>query len=179
MVVWCCYVVWFWLVLSTSLKYTSLALGQSHDCPSACEAILKNIGINEMTWTYLNVKYDLKLNSKANPSTCFKRYIVPCWDQSCHPYLVITWIHLDIYIKKINKEKPVAYFMAYTVHCWDWSWRPYSIYVMAQVAISQSYRWNPIEYDGTPLIHGAYIWQVSTFWLTNWAHYKAYSVLRV
>ena len=36
--------------LSLSSRYTSLALGQSYDCPSASEVILKDMG-KHITWT--------------------------------------------------------------------------------------------------------------------------------
>ena len=36
--------IWWWLILPIFLWVTSLALGQSHDCPSASEVTLKDIG---------------------------------------------------------------------------------------------------------------------------------------
>ena len=40
----CFVVVWYRSVLSIFFRVTSLALGQSYDCPSASEVILKNMG---------------------------------------------------------------------------------------------------------------------------------------
>ena len=39
----CLVVVEYWLILPISLRVTSLALGQSYDCPSACEVTLRNM----------------------------------------------------------------------------------------------------------------------------------------
>ena len=38
-------VVWYFLILPTSFRVTSLAPGQSYDCPSASEVTLKDMGI--------------------------------------------------------------------------------------------------------------------------------------
>ena len=43
----CFVVVWFRPILPISFRVTSLTLGQSQDCPSASEAILKRNGQNE------------------------------------------------------------------------------------------------------------------------------------
>ena len=40
----CFVVVKYWLILSISFRLTSLALGQSYDCPSVSEVTLKNMG---------------------------------------------------------------------------------------------------------------------------------------
>ena len=47
-------VVWYSLILPKSSRVTSLALGQSYDCPSACEATLKNI---VHTYTHSTIKH--------------------------------------------------------------------------------------------------------------------------
>ena len=46
----CCVVADNWLILPISFRVTSLALGQSYDCPSASEVILKDMG-KETIWS--------------------------------------------------------------------------------------------------------------------------------
>ena len=46
-----CFVVWHWSVIPISFRVSSLALGQSYDCPSASETTLKDMG-KWATWIY-------------------------------------------------------------------------------------------------------------------------------
>ena len=53
-------------VLSIFFRVTSLALGQSHDCPSASEATLKNIYI--YIYIYIYIKYEsIKIDTEKKP----------------------------------------------------------------------------------------------------------------
>ena len=49
---WRCVVIYNRLILPISFKVTTLALGQSYDCPSASEATLKDMG-NLPTYIFL------------------------------------------------------------------------------------------------------------------------------
>ena len=64
----CLVVVWHLHILPMSFRVTSLALGQSYDCPSVSEATLKNMG-KKISWSHhhnWSQKYTTK-QSKTQP----------------------------------------------------------------------------------------------------------------
>ena len=77
----CFVVVWYHLILPISFRVTSLALGQSYDCPSACEVILKNMG-KPIQWNIMN--YDIT-ETKPIKTMCIFHGIY-CVRKNCGTY---------------------------------------------------------------------------------------------